>query len=250
MKKLLSLALALTLLLGLALPAGAADSAEDRLSRVTAAVKEKLDLDTAAYDRFQGACDEGELTPVWNLYWSNDSDSLSIEALEDGTVVSYRPSQDAPSATVGGIPTYPTGSEAAAKAAAEAFLQKALRAGETAEIGESRSAGDLYGSGYYFSGELLLNGVASPLSWSITVGADGQIQRFRRDVQESTWLGALPGATPAVTSAAALASLRTTHALKLEYVRDGEQAVLRYVPEYGHSFYVDAQTGEIGRAHV
>ena len=54
MKKALSLVLALSLLLALALPAAAEEGAEARLSAVTLAVKETLDLDTDAYSDFSG----------------------------------------------------------------------------------------------------------------------------------------------------------------------------------------------------
>ncbi len=248
MKKFLSWTLLLALLLGLTPAAGAADGADARLSRVTAAVKAALGLDTAAYDSFRGVCDEQELVPVWTLYWTGSGGSLNVEALEDGTVICYRlEREDAQAARpgFGGIPAFPAGSEAAARTAAEAFLQKVLAPGESAEVGESRSGNDLRGSGCYFSGDLLLNGVPSPLSWSLTVGADGQVERFRRDVAENTWLGELPGAAPAVAQSAAAQSLRSTQKLRLEYVRDGDTAVLRYLPEAAHQFYVDAQTGAL-----
>ena len=56
MKKLLSLTLALAMLLGLTLPAAAAEETSDAaLARVTQTVKETLELDTEDYEEFWGS---------------------------------------------------------------------------------------------------------------------------------------------------------------------------------------------------
>ena len=92
MKKLFSLTLAMVTALGLMLPASAAEETTDEaLARVTQAVKAALDLDTDAYDEFQGSWYEDGLTGAWDLYWSTElEEELSISALDDGTVISYR----------------------------------------------------------------------------------------------------------------------------------------------------------------
>ena len=64
MKKALSLVLALSLLLALSLPAAAEEGAEARLSAVTLAVKETLDLDTDAYSDFSGYPEELSLIHI------------------------------------------------------------------------------------------------------------------------------------------------------------------------------------------
>ena len=88
MKKLLALLLSAALLCSAALPALAeAESADARLTQVTQRVKETLDLDTTAYTEFYGDHTEDALTPLWYLTWTGDIGSLSVEALEDGTVV-------------------------------------------------------------------------------------------------------------------------------------------------------------------
>ena len=91
MKRLLSLALSAALLAALTLPAAAAEETQDaRLAKVTALVKEALALDTEAYETFHGGLTE-DLVPLWNLSWEGENRSLSVSALEDGTVVSlYR----------------------------------------------------------------------------------------------------------------------------------------------------------------
>ena len=91
MKKLLSLTLALVMALGLALPASAAEeTADESLARITKSVKDTLDLDTEDYDDFWGERYEDGLTGVWDLYWSGLDTDLSVSALDDGTVISYR----------------------------------------------------------------------------------------------------------------------------------------------------------------
>ena len=114
MKKLLSLVLALTLASGLALPAAAAEeSADAALARVTQAVKDTLALDTAGYDQFQGDRYEDGLTGVWSLRWDGAEGSLSVDALDDGTVTGYYLGENytAPSS---GFPTFPQGDADAA----------------------------------------------------------------------------------------------------------------------------------------
>ena len=87
MKKLLSLLLSVMLLTGAALPAAAAEATADaKLTEITQSVKATLALDTEDYSHFQGNYSEQELTPMWDLYWDGDSGSLSVTALEDGTI--------------------------------------------------------------------------------------------------------------------------------------------------------------------
>ena len=86
MKRLVSLLLCAALLAGLTVTAGAESGADDRLSQVTEAVKKTLDLDTEGYDDFQGDSYEDSLTRMWSLQWSGTGGSLTVEALEDGTI--------------------------------------------------------------------------------------------------------------------------------------------------------------------
>lgn len=182
MKKLLSLTLALVMALGLALPASAAEeTADESLARITKSVKDTLDLDTEDYDDFWGERYEDGLAGVWDLYWSGLDTDLSVSALDDGTVISYRAGQPY---TVSGsetFPTFPQGDAAAAARAADDFLDKVLTAGESVELGEPRGMDTLGGDSYRFSGTILLNGLPSPLSYSITVdAADNQVRSFSR----------------------------------------------------------------------
>ena len=246
-KKLLSLVVALGLVLGLAAPVAADEGADAALSRVTQAVKRTLDLDTDAYDTFRGDRYEDGFTATWSLSWSGSDGSLSIDALDDGTVIYYRLGQEDPLPANGAFPAFPQGDSEAAARAAQSFLGKVLLADEGVELDDPRGMDILGGDSYRFRGEILLNGLPSPLTCSVTVrAADNQVISFSRDVRESTFLGSVPGSRASVSRDKAAETLAGTLALRLEYVleEDSTAAVLRYLPEAADTYYVDAVTGE------
>ena len=264
MKRWISLLLCLTMA-GSLLPFALADeeTADARLKRVTEQVKTTLDLDTDQYTEFRGSPSEQELGTIWNLNWSGGDSSMSIEALEDGTVVSYWLSDGGDRYTwTQNLPTFPDTDAAKAREAASAFLDKVLdKRTESVNLKESEDR-QLRSTSVRFYGTLLLNGLPSPLSYSITVrGSDSVVTNFRRDAPSNTFLGNIPSPVPAVTKADAAALLRDTEKLELLYVLDeaaqaptarqtGAQAspakpVLRYVPKSEGTWAVDAQTGEV-----
>ena len=253
MKRMLSMLLCALLLWGTAAPAAAAEeTAQDRLARVTQTVKDVLDLDTGAYDDFQGECHEREAVPVWTLRWEGDDRSLTVEALEDGTVVSFYLGESAvPVGTGQSFPAFPAASAEEAASAAEAFLAKVLDPPLVSARLEASSGMDWLGSdSYTFSGQLLLHGLPSPLAYSITVrAADAQVIRFRRDIPEETFLGDIPAAQAAISQDRAAQTLAAQLGLTLEYVlpeAESTSAVLRYVPAEGlHTCYVDAADGSL-----
>lgn len=249
MKRLLSLTLAAALLAALTLPAAAEESARDaRLAKVTAQVKKTLGLNTDGYETFHGGLNEG-LVPVWDLSWEGERRSLSVSALEDGTIVSlYRWEYDpSPGDVREAFPAFPEDAGDADRDAAEAFLSRVLRKGETAEL-KDREEGFSRASGGSWSGTLTLNGLPSPLHWSIRA-ANGVVEHFDRDVPESAAVGGVPSPKPSADAAKAREALEGTLKLRLEYVLDkpgDARAVLRYVPEQGaHDFLADARTGEL-----
>lgn len=248
MKKLLCTVLTVILLTGAAVPALAADSADARLAAVTSQVKEILNLDTDAYDTFSGNFYEDALSPVWNLSWSGDGGSLSVEADEDSNVISYYlydKSDNTPYSN-GFSPTFPKGDELTARTAASAFLERVLDAPLETVILEPDTDQSLNTTRFSYSGCILLNGLTSPFSYYITVRAsDNAVIRFSRDSLYTKYLGDVPSATPSAAADAAGSLLKTTLALRLEYVLsdDDKTAVLRYLPESGDTYYVDAQTG-------
>ena len=255
MQRILALTLSTLLLLGLCIPAmGASESADERLARVTRAVKETLELDTEQYTDFRGDVREEALGSVWSLRWSGESASLNIEALEDGTVVSYWRSGDEENPVVpyryygAALPSLPKLDPGAAKQSAEAFLARVLDQ-KTESAALSDPAVRLGSTVCSFSGFLLLNGLPSPLSYSITVrGSDNAVTSFRRDALAVSFLGNIPSASPAVSRDEAAATLKETIGMELRYVtdeNDPSRAVLRYVQVTGGERYVDAQTGKL-----
>lgn len=251
MKKLLSLFLGSILLISAALPSALAeDTADAKLTQITQTVKKTLDLDTEDYAYFQGDYEEQELAPVWNLYWDGDTGSLSVTSLEDGTITSYYlDTTESGSSSQQGLPAFPQGDPQQAKTAARTFLDKVLSSGESVELEDPDDLASLSSTTFRFSGTILLNGLPSPLSYSLTVrAADNQVIRFWRDVPETTFLGDIPDAQANVFQADAAAALKSTLSLRLEYILpddDSTHAVLCYLPDPVHEFYVDARTGEL-----
>ena len=247
MKRLLSLTLAAALLAALTLPAAAAEETQDaRLAKVTAQVKTTLGLNTDGYETFHGGLNEG-LAPAWDLSWQSENRSLSIQALEDGAVVSlYRWEYDPSPSTSRSFPSFPEEAREADRDIAENFLSRVLREGETVELGKEEggllSLGDSGGS---WSGTISLNGLPSPLHYSISV-ENGLVDHFSRDVPETSTVGGVPSPETASPKDKADVNLKNTLRLNLEYVWNdaGDKAVLRYVPERTHDFLVDAKTGE------
>ncbi len=250
MKRLLCLILTLLMLTGLAVPALAADTTDRRLAAVTQAVKQTLGMDTDAFDTFQGDFYEDALSPVWNLRWSGDEGNLTVEADEGGRIYSYYHYDRTETSPDSGRfnPTFPRGDETAARAAAGDFLSRVLDGSlESVEL-QPDTFMSLGATRYNYSGVILLHGLPSPLSYRISVrAADNAVVRFSRDSYYTKLLGEIPTAKPSAPLSAAGGRLKSTLALRLEYVLDsgGKTALLRYLPERGDEYYVDAQTGAL-----
>jgi len=247
-KKLLSLTLALVMLCSLTVPAAAAQSADERLASVTAQVKKTLGLKTEEYTEFYGDLAEEILAPSWYLEWSGENGSLSISTTEEGKILSYRLYRNNTVSNSGTFaPSFPAGDQDSAKTAAQAFLNKVLTRGESVTI-EARVV-RLNTTTYRFGGEILLNGLPAGLTYSISVNCeDNAITSFSRDDINGHIMGGIPSATAKATQQTARTALRGTLALRLEYVlpeNGSKQAVLRYLPEYGDEYFVDAATGKL-----
>lgn len=248
-KRILSLMLAPILLFSMVVPGSAAESNDsaDRLAAVTWKVKTTLALNTERYKEFSGQLREGELAPTWQLSWSGEDGSLEVTAAESGGVLSYyrydvdEERDDIPL-------SLPKSDPAKAKEAASAFLKRVLASGETAELDAADSSNNLRQTRYYFRGTVLLNGCSSPLRFSVTVRAsDYAVVQFHRDSVEANYIGTIPAASFRTQRGAAESLLRGTVSLRLEYVLDEgkDTAVLRYLPNQIHSFYVDDATGKL-----
>ena len=223
-----------------AIPAAAESGSDAELERITQSVKTTLDLDTQEYSHFQGNYEEGELVPVRNLYWEGDAGSLSVSALSDGTITSYSlNSAETVSRPSSGVPAFPQGDPEQARKVAESFLEQVLGTGESAALEEASGLDRLDSTTYRFSGTILLNGLPSPLSCSVTIrAADNVVTRFWRDVPGSSFLGDIPEPDAKTTQAAAEQALQSTQSLRLEYIlpdEDSTAAVLCYLPDPVHT---------------
>lgn len=248
------MALSLLLLCAVSVPAaaetdpaeGADNGGDERLAAVTAKVKETLGLNTEGYSEFNGSLVDGELAPAWSLNWSGDAGSMEVEATESGQVIRfYRFDADDQRDT--GRLTLPKGDPAKAKAAAEAFLKRVLAENESVRL-ESSGYNSLRQTNYYYRGSILLNGLDSPVDYSVTVRAsDNAVTRFYRDNLETEYMGGVPSAGSKTPASTAKALLRDTLSLRLEYVlnEDGSAAALRYLPNTVDSYYVDDGSGKL-----
>lgn len=239
--------LTLCLLLSLAAPALAAETADQRLAKVTLAVKGTLGVDDD-YTDFYGEPSESALGTQWYLRWSDEIRSLSVTATEEGKVLSLNYWDDQPSYYYRPTfsPKFPDMTVAQAKTYAQAFLDKVLTDGETPSFyGNERDS--LSAIAYNFGGTILLNGTDSPLTFSVRVRlSDGMVTSFRRgDV--SQYVGELPAPETVTTAEAAGELLAGPLNLYVEYVWDSEKemAILRYLPGPCDDYYVDAATGEL-----
>lgn len=249
-KRVLSALLAPMLLFTMAAPGMAAEGGDSaqRLAAVTAKVKNALGLDTRRYKDFNGQLTEGELAPTWRLSWSGEDGSLEIAATESGKILSFYRYSDDESRDDAPL-SLPKRDPARAKAAAAAFLEKVLDAYESVdlEVAADQSV-SLRQTRYYFRGTVMLNGCPSPLDFSLAVRAsDYEVVQFRRDPLESGYLGALPAANFRTGQSQAEPLLRSTLSMRLEYVLEdeGNRAVLRYLPNSIHDFYVDDASGAL-----
>lgn len=249
-KRVLSALLAPMLLLAMAAPGMAAaggDSAQ-RLTAVTEKVKSSLGLDTRRYKNFSGQLTEGELAPTWRLSWSGEDGSLEITATESGKILSYYLYSDDENRDSAPL-SLPKRDPARAKAAAAVFLEKVLDAYESVDLEDAADQSvSLRQTRYYFRGTVKLNGCPSPLSFSLAVrSSDYAVAQFRRDCLESGYLGSLPAANFRTSQSQAEPLLQSTLSMRLEYVLEdeGNRAVLRYLPNAIHKFYVDDATGAL-----
>ncbi len=248
MKRFLSFLLSVMMLLGLAVPALAAVPADDQaaldqaLSDITLQVKKTLDVDDG-YTDFYGDYNDG-LRPSWRLNWSDDARSLSVEVSPDGTVLDVYRRIDGDSADrfYGFDPAFPPLTLAEAEEQAADWLTRLMGPGETGRIDDVRTY--LGANGYYrFSGTVELNGLPSPISFSMEIDGNGLSSYYRSD-NYNGYVGDIPSNTPVISMEVGEKSLFKTVSMEIYYISDREgNARLRYVP-VGPYTVVDAATGE------
>lgn len=247
MKKPLALILGFLLAFGVCTPALAVDNTMDQeLTQVTQTVKKAVSVDSD-YEKFDGTLNDMGVLRCWWLRWtSSNGKSLNILATSAGKIMQYNLNRGVSAASSGKyapqIAKVPP--EQAAKSAA-AFFKKAAGVGESIETPECTGTASFDGT-YSLSARLCLDGIPSGIQAQFSVSAaDGVVTYYSRSDSNAAFVNTLPSSTPAASAADAAKSLNGTVNLELQYVRDGEKAVLRYLPVSADTFYVDAQTGKL-----
>lgn len=252
MKRTARALLAAVLAVALALPAAAADPTDQRMTQVTQAVKEQLNIGDS-YIKFYGDLTENEFNTYWTLNWEKEGETLRVEAGEDGTIYSYdlrREEGYAYPTDSDSTTAFPTLSRAEALPYAQAFADQVLHAPESVKLTAQEESGQVGARTYGFQAQLLLYGLSSPIGvWVEVDTRDGTVVGYQRDDLYQTYLDEPIDPAPYGGMADKASSLlKGTLKLKLEYVPDESdpgRAVLRYVPVYGDDYYVDAATGKL-----
>lgn len=247
MKRWITLAMCLSLGLGLAAPAAAMTppaqpDMEGALKTVAAQVKLTLDIDDD-YKEFAGDYNDG-IVPGWRLRWADEGREISVTCTEDAVVTElYRwESEDRSTLFYGFDAAFPRLAESEARTQAETWLGRLTGNGETARI-DDMSVSLRADGAYRFSGRVLKNGLETPVRFELRISEKGLVSYERGDSYRG-YVGALPSAVPAVRGDAAAAALAGSVATELYYAADASgQARLRYVPVGAYTI-VDAQTGE------
>lgn len=209
-----------------------APATEQNPEKVAKRVKTVLQID----GEFSSSFSDDPLAPRWNLTWEKDAETASVEVTKNGVITAFSLSPAiSPDSSSDLIPR----KEAMQKA--EKFLEQVLRDMETPKFTEdSARAGS-----YCFSGEILLNDLSTPMTFSVNVrDSDGKVVGFHRDGLDGC-IGSVPSPDPTITPSEAGEKLKSTMSLSAEYVLEDGKAVLRYIPGERDEYYVDAKTGKL-----
>lgn len=239
MKRIISMLAALALVFAPGVPALAEMDTE--LTAVTEKVVAALDI-ADDYTDFSGSYNDG-LTPGWSLWWSKDGESLSVTCRTDGLITEayWWRDPDSYDRFYGYDAAFPAIAEDAARRQAEAWLSRLTGGDERARI-DSSSASLSSDGEYTFSGRILINGLESPITFSLRIGAAG-LSYFSRSDSYKGYIGETPAARTGVSKNDAAPLLKDAVEMELYYVNDGDTAYLRYIP-VGAYTVVDALTGE------
>lgn len=247
MKRVLSLAAVICLLAALFVPAQAAteiktQELESTLTAIAADVKQTLEIGDD-YTDFSGNYNDG-LRPGWYMYWTKDDGELSVTCDENGIITEvYRWTSGGTRNSFYGFDAhFPSITKEDAQKQAEYWLKKLMGENERARI-ESVSVSLTEDGEYRFGGVILLRGLDSPISFSMSIDATGLISYDRSDSYVG-YVGEIPEAKTGTDKKSASASLADAVRMELYYIADEDgQARLRYTP-VGPFTVVDAQSGE------
>lgn len=251
MKRLLSLLCALSLCLGMAGTIGENDPINQKLTAVTQAVVDTLDIGEE-YTGFEGSYNDGR----WSLRWSAEDTELNINCADDGTVLSYSKyswAQETKYSTERKqLPSFPKYSPEELKAAADKFLSRVITKSdwgwELSDFTPSLYRG-YYGEAYA-SGRLTLGSVKTDIVLSVSLDPmTCEVRSYSRSD------GFMPYDDPAVTEfnhdeaqkQAAYQKLLAQYGMELAYaVTDpDDMAHLVYRRTDGKRLALSYKTGEL-----
>lgn len=228
---------------------------KEQLAAITSQVKKTLGIDDS-YSDFYGEPYSSYIKKTWNLTWSKDeSDKLSVTATSTGKILRYHRYVDNEYETADIYsddynPKFEDDTTEIAKVVAKKFLSQVMLKNESFTIKEARYYWK-NNNGHSFEGDILINGVKSPLTYSISIEPYGDsmiVTDFSRADQSS-----YPGEVPSIDKYDVKASnevkeqLKSIIDFKVEWDldSDGKTAILKYIPTFNNEYYVDAATGKL-----
>ena len=231
------------------------DSSMDKdLQAVLLLVKKQLPISDDYID-FYGSAYTNVLATHWDLSWASDDYSLSIIAGEDGKIFSYflynHYRENNYSSRF--FPIFPNHNFGEIDKAAQDFLKKVLRKGETVEFNEDIGyALSPYDNNSLF-GNLYFNGQKTTISISMELSQDLQVLHFFRDDEYSSNIRdivKMPTGSQLYAKTKAEMALQGKVELQLQYVCedsnwDQGKAVLQYRPLFTGDWVVDATSGDL-----
>ena len=248
MKRAVCLIFSLLLALTAAVPALAmtppapAEDMEATLQDITLLVKNTLDIGDD-YTDFYSSYNDG-LRPSWYLDWSAEGEDLSVQYTTDGVIteVFHWRSSESSNSFYGFDAAFPALSESAARRQAAAWLARLTGQNEHGRIDSVTSSLGTDGE-YSVRGRILMNGLESPVTFSLRLGENG-LSSYTRSDGYSGYVGGAPAAKASADKPSAAALLKEAVELELYYVNQHDgTARLQYVP-VGAYTVVDAQSGE------
>jgi len=253
MKRLMAVGMAICMLTSMWSVAAAEEISQDvQLETVTKQVKAQLEIGSQ-YTDFYGQLQDDNLEPYWNLQWAAPGDQVGVDVTKDGVIRRYSRSVDSENQRYDESfsPQLPKITQEQAQQAAQKFVLKVLKSGETVIFtNRTDEIKPLDTENFYFYGTMYYKGLPTPISISVNVKAsDLSVRYYSRDAEKR--IGSIPSATPDVSKSDAAKLLKGTRKLELLYTtqaingKPSDRAVLRFVPKSVDSFIVEAQTGKL-----
>lgn len=247
MKKIVACMLALAMLALNAFSA-LAEEMDAQLRAVTALAKQRCGV-SDRYTSFSGDSYVNGNGTYWYLQWSDGAGSVSITCDENGYPFNYYLDENSASSYdpyyAPHVPQYDLDK---CRAAAETFLQAALRENESFRLEAGDKQLTVHDSGWvYLTGDILYYGLDTDTTFTIQIVPETmQVISFSRDDQWYTVANRDDAGAEVIDAQSAEDTLKGTIRMELEYVLDGENsAVLRYVPKADGEYTLRAVTGEM-----